>query len=112
MSLSAKVTAAVNKAFTSAGDLVKQGTLSTKAVSGYNFGTRETVSTTTSANVDVILQSTQKPSGEGFTTTAIMKSGVNISVYDTLTVGSKVYNIVDYTDNEFTIEAILTKETQ
>jgi hypothetical protein len=112
MSLSAKVTSAVDKAFTAAGDLVKKGTLSTKAVSSYDFASRQTVSTTSSTTVDVIIQSTQKPSGEGFTTTAIMKSGVNISVYDTLTVGSKVYNIVDYTDNEFTIEAILTKETQ
>jgi hypothetical protein len=41
-----------------------------------------------------------------------MKSGVDISVYDVLTVGSKVYNIIDYTDNNFTIEAILTKEAQ
>ena len=112
MSLSAKVTSAVNKAFTAAGDLVKQGTLSTKAVSTYDFGTRQTVSTITSQTVDVIIQSAQKPSGEGFTITALMKSGVDISVYDVLTVGSKVYNIIDYTDNNFTIEAILTKEAQ
>jgi hypothetical protein len=112
MSLSAKVTTAVNKAFTAAGDLVKQGTLSTKAVSNYDFGTRQTVSTITSQTVDVIIQSAQKPSGEGFTITALMKSGVDISVYDVLTVGSKVYNIIDYTDNNFTIEAILTKEAQ
>jgi len=110
MSLSAKVTSAVNKAFTAAGDLVKQGTLSTKAVSGYDFATRSTVSTSDSITVDVIIQSTQKPSGEGFTVTALMKSGVNISVYDTLTVETKSYNIVDYSDNGFTIEAILTKE--
>jgi len=112
MSLSAKVTTAVNKAFTAAGYLVKQGTLSTKAVSTYDFGTRQTVSTITSQTVDVIIQSAQKPSGEGFTITALMKSGVDISVYDVLTVGSKVYNIIDYTDNNFTIEAILTKEAQ
>ena len=112
MSLSAKVTTAVNKAFTAAGDLAKQGTLSTKAVSTYDFGTRQTVSTITSQTVDVIIQSAQKPSGEGFTITALMKSGVDISVYDVLTVGSKVYNIIDYTDNNFTIEAILTKEAQ
>ena len=110
MSLSAKVTNAVNKAFDSAGDLVKQGTLSTKAVSGYDFATRTTVSTTGSLAVEVIIQSTQKPSGDGFTVTAIMKSGINLSVYDTLTVSSKIYNIVDYSDNGFTIEAILVKE--
>jgi len=112
MSLSAKVTAAVNKAFSAAGDIVKQGTLSTKAVSSYDFASRQTVSTLSSQTVDVIIQSTKRPSGEGFTITAIMKSGVDISVYDILTVESKVYNIVDYTDNNFTIEAILTKEVQ
>jgi len=111
MSVSAKVTAAVNKAFAAAGDLVKQGTLSTKSVSSYDFSTRSTVSTTGSITVEVIIQSTQKPSGEGFTVTAIMRSGINISVYDTLTVDSKSYNIVDYSDNGFIIEAILTKET-
>ena len=110
MSLSAKVTAAVNKAFTKAGDLVKSGTLSSKAVSDYNFSTKTTVSTITNQTVDVIIQSTQKPSGEGFTITAIMKSGVDLSVYDTLTVDTKSYNIVDSSDNGYTIEAILTKE--
>jgi hypothetical protein len=112
MSLSAKVTAAVDKAFAAAGDIVKLGTLSTKLVSSYDFSSRQTVSTTSSQTVEVIIQSTQRPSGEGFTTTAIMKSGVDISVYDILIVGSKTYNIVDYTDNNFTIEAILTKEVQ
>jgi len=110
MSLSAKVTSAVNKAFTAAGDLVKEGTLSSKSVSGYNFASKSTISTTSSVTVDVIIQSTQKPSGDGFTVTAMMRSGVNLSVYDTLTVESKVYNIVDYSDNGFTIEAILVKE--
>jgi hypothetical protein len=110
MSLSAKVTAAVTKAFTAAGNLVKQGTLSSKSVSGYNFATKSTVSTTSSATVDVLIQSTQKPAGDGFTVTAIIKSGVNLSVYDTLTVASTIYNITDYSDNGFTIEAILVKE--
>jgi hypothetical protein len=110
MSLSAKVTTAVNKAFAAAGDLVKQGTLSSKSVSGYDFATRSTISTSGSIVVDVIIQSTQKPSGDGFTVTAMLRSGVNLSVYDTLTVNEKVYNIIDYSDNGFTIEAILVKE--
>lgn len=110
MALSTKLTAAVNKAFTAAGDLVKQGTLSSKVVSSYDFATRSTVSTSSSATVEVILQSTQKPSGDSFKVTAIMKSGINLSVYDTLTVDSKSYNIVDYNDNGFVIEAILAKE--
>jgi len=110
MSVSAKVTAAVDKAFAAAGDLVKQGTLSNKAVSSYDFTTRSTVSTTTSTTIDVIIQTTKKSSGEGFNVTALMKSGINISVYDTLTVDSKSYNIIDYSDNDFVIEAMLIKE--
>ena len=110
MSLSAKVTRAVNKAFSAAGDIVKTGTLSTKSVTSYNFATRSTVSTAATLAVGVIIQSTDKPSGEGFTIKALMKSGINISSYDTLTIGAKVFNIVDYVDNSFTIEAILTKE--
>lgn len=110
MSLTAKVNKAVDKAFAAAGDLVKTGTLSSKAVSSYDFGSRQTVSKTTKVTVQVIIQSTQKPSGEGFTRTAMMKSGIDLSVYDTLTVESKKYSITDYTDNGFVIEAILVKE--
>lgn len=110
MSLSAKMTSAVNKAFLAAGDIVKSGTLSTKTVSGYNFATRSTISTSATLIVDVIIQSTDKPYGEGFTIKALMKSGINLSSYDTLTVSGKVFNIIDYVDNNFTIEAMLTKE--
>jgi hypothetical protein len=110
MALSAKVTTAVSKAFAAAGDIVKTGTLSTKSVASYNFATRSTVSTTATLTVSVIIQSTDKPSGEGFTIKALMKSGINISSYDTLEVSSKSYNIIDYVDNGFTIEAMLTKE--
>lgn len=110
MSLNATVTAAVNKAFTALGDLVDSGTLSSKAVSGYDFGTGNTISTTSSQAVDVIVQSTKNKTGEGFIVSALMKSGVDLSVYDTLTVNSKTYNIIDFDDNGFIIEAIIVKE--
>lgn len=112
MSLSAKVSAAVNKAFAAAGDLVQQGTLSSKNVSSYDFASRSTISTSSTVTVEVIIQTAQRASGEGFTTTAIMKSGVDLSVYDTLTVGTKAYNIVDYSDNNFIIEAQLSREVK
>jgi len=41
-----------------------------------------------------------------------MKSGIDLSVYDTLTVGTKSYNIVDYSDNNFVIEAQLSREVK
>jgi len=110
MSLSAKVTSAVNKAFIKVGDLAQTATLSSKSVSGYDFANNGTLSTTSSSTVSVIIQSTQKPSGEGFTITAVMKSGVDLSAYDTITIGTTAYNIVDYSDNNFTVEAILVKE--
>jgi len=112
MSLSAKVNAAVNKAFTAAGDLVKTGTLSSKNVSAYDFASRSTVSTSSTTSVEVIIETARKGSGEGFITTALMKSGVDLSVYDTLTVGGKAYNIVDYSDNNFVIEAQLSREVK
>lgn len=110
MSLTSKVTAAVNKAFTSLGDLIDTGTLSSKAVSGYNFSTGSTVSTASSKTVDVIIQSTKNKSGEGFIVSALIKSGIDISVYDTLTIEDNVYNIIDFDDNGFIIEAIIVKE--
>lgn len=110
MSLKSKIRAAVNKAFSAVDDLVVTASLSTKNVSGYDFSARGVVSTSGTTSVEVIIQSTQKPSGDGFTTTALMKSGVDLSVYDTLTVGLINYNIVDYTDDGFVVTAILVRE--
>lgn len=110
MSLKAKIKAAVNKAFAAVDDLAVLASLSSRNVTDYDFSARGVVSTQSRATVEVIITSTQKPSGEGFTTTALMKSGVDLSVYDTLTVGSEVYNIVDYTDDNFVITAIIVKE--
>jgi len=110
MSLRTRVKAAVNKAFAAVDDLVVVATLSTKSVSSYDFATRGVVATTGTQQVEVIIISTQRPSGEGFSTTAIMKQGPDLSVYDTLTVGATIYNIVDYTDDEFTISASIVRE--
>lgn len=110
MSLRSKLRAAVNQAFSAVGDLVVTATLSSKDVSSYDFSARGTVSTSSTQTVDVIIQSIKKPSGDGFTVNALMKSGPDLSVYDTLTVGSTVYNIADYTDDEFVITAILVRE--
>lgn len=109
MSLSAKVTAAVDKAFTAANDLVKQGTLSNKKVSSYNFGTGSVESQSRSIPVEIIIYSSSRSSGGDYTYNAILKSGVDLSVYDTLTVEKKEYKIVDFTDNDFVIEVTLKK---
>lgn len=110
MSLKAKVKAAVNKAFTAADDLVVSGTLSSKSVTGYDFATRSTSSTTKSIPVKVILETVNRSGESAFNLQAIMKSGTNISLYDSLTVGTDVYNITSFADDSFVITLQLVKE--
>jgi hypothetical protein len=110
MSLKAKVNAAVDKAFAAIGDLAVSGTISNRTVGSYNFATGETVGTTISVAVTVFIQSTTKPSDGAFSSTALMKSNMSVDGYDTLTVGTTVYNITDYTDDGFVITMSLVRE--
>ena len=110
MSLKAKVSAAVDKAFAAIGDLAVSGTLSNKNAGSYDFATGQTVTTTTSKLVKVFLESTTKPSDGSFETKAMMKSNVVVDGYDTITIGTTVYNITDFTDDGFVITMKLTRE--
>jgi hypothetical protein len=110
MSLKAKINAAVDRAFTAIGDLAVSATISNKTVGSYNFATGETVGTTSSKTVKVFIQSTNKPSDGAFQSTALMKSNMSVDGYDTLTVGTTVYNITDHTDDGFVITLSLTRE--
>jgi len=112
MSLKAKVNAAVDKAFAAIGDLAVSGTLSNKNASEYDFATGITVSTTTSKTVKVFLQSTNKPSDGSFNTTALMKSDVKVDSYDTIMIGTTVYNITDFQDDSFVITLQLVREKE
>lgn len=107
---SAKITAAVDKAFVAMGDLVKSGTLSSKRVTGYDFSTQSTIGKPRSTAVKVIILDKKTSSGIGFTLQAIMKTGVDMTVYDTLTVDKVQYNITEYTDNGFVIEAVIVRD--
>jgi len=109
MSRRATVKSAVDKAFAAIGDLVVSATLSKKTVSGYNFATGVPVSVATSKSVKVFLESTTKPSGGKPSAKAMMKSGVSVSGYDTLTIGTDVYNISEVADDSFVITLSLTK---
>jgi len=109
MSLRSKISSAVDKAFAAAGDLVQTATLSNKTVQSYDFGSRSTTSNQSTSSVKVILLDKKNSQGT-ITTSAIMKSGVNLDVYDTLTIGNKVYRIVDSSDNDFAIEFTLVRE--
>jgi len=110
MSLKAKVSAAVDKAFAAIGDLAVSGTLSNKNASSYNFATGTTVSTTTSKTVTVFIESTDKASDGAFQSKALLKSNVKVDGYDTLTVGDTVYNITDFQDDGFVITLSMTRE--
>jgi len=111
MSLKAKLTSAVNNAFKAAGDLVETGTFSTKAVSGYDFSSGVTTSTSSSHTAKVIIYTKDKPANKPLSLKAVTKSGVNLSTYDTLTVSNVAYNITDTVDDGFAINLTVVRET-
>ena len=110
MSLRAKVKRAVDTAFSAVGDLAVNGTLSAREVTGYDFGSRGIVSKNSTKTLQVIILTTQKPSDGSYITSAMMKSGPDLSGYDTLTVGTTVYNVTDYSDDGFAITATIVRE--
>lgn len=109
MSMKAKVKAAVDKAFIAIGDLAVSATLSKNTSSGYDFATGAITTTTTTSKVKVVLELKTKPSGEASSAKAMMKSGTQIGGYDTLTIGTDVYEISEFTDDGFIISLSLTK---
>jgi len=109
MSMRAKVKAAVDKAFNAIGDLVVSATLSKNTSSGFDFASGSLTTTTSSIKVKVVLESTTKPTGESSSAKAMMKSGTAIGGYDTLTIGTDVYNISSFTDDGFVITLDLAK---
>jgi len=110
MSLKAKVSAAVDKAFAAIGDLAVSGTLSNKNADSYDFATGQTITTTTSKAVKVFIESTDKTSDGAFQSKALMKSNVVVDGYDTLTIGTTVYSVTDFQDDGFVITLSLTRE--
>lgn len=110
MSLRSKIIAGVDKAFAAIGDLAQPATISNRSVHTYDFSTGKTVGTTESQDVVVFLEASSKPSDGAFSRSAIMKSGLDIDGYDTLTTDGDVYNITDFTDDSFIITVQLTKE--
>jgi len=110
MSMKARVKAAVDKAFLAIGDLAVSATLSSNSSSGYDFASGSLTTTTTSKVVKVVLESKTKPTGDPTTAKAMMKSGTAIGGYDTLTIGTDVYNISEFTDDGFIINLSLGKE--
>jgi len=110
MSMVATLKNAVDTAFFKAGDLVKIGTLSDRSVTSYDFSTGKTVGVENTLEREVILFTKKLPNGSGWSIDGMMKSGVNIDAYDTLTVEGVVYNITNIEDDDFSINLYLSKE--
>jgi len=110
MSLRRTITNAVDKVFAACGDLVVLATLTSETVTDWDYTLREPVGVTQTKKIEVILEDTKKASGTDYTTSAIMRTGFDLSVYDTLTVNGRDYKIVDWKDNDFVIEATLKRK--
>jgi len=111
MSLKSKIKKAVDKAFKAIGDLAVEAILSNYDVGSYNFASGEVETNNfPDITVTVFLENTAKPSDGPFTTKALMKSTIAVDHYDTLTIGSQVYNITDFDDDGFVITLQLVKE--
>jgi len=110
MSLRTTIENAVDKAFAAVGDLVQTGTLSSKKVTGYDFTGGGAVSTSSTTKVEIIVTSTKRPLSESFETFGMLKSGLDVSIYDTLTINNKTYNIESYADDDFVITLVLVRE--
>jgi hypothetical protein len=108
MSLSATIKGAVDKAFAAAGDLVKTATLSNTTATSYDFAKGKTISTSKSETVSIIMLET-KSSSDGIKVTAILKSGVDLDVYDVITVDGVEYRMADYSDNGYSIDVTLLR---
>jgi hypothetical protein len=111
MSLKKTVQTAVNKAFNAAGDLKKFGTLKGPKVVDYDLSVGAVVSKpSASTQVEVIVTQSSKEDDSTTSYSAILKSGVNLSVYRTIEIDKKVYKLGTYTDNGFVIEINLMEE--
>jgi len=110
MSMKSTVTKAVDKAFSAVGDLAVKATLSNKSVTSYSFSTGQVASSVLTVPTKVIITTTSSSSRGSSKLLGIIKSGVSVDVYDTLTVGKVSYNIESHVDNGYTIELQLVKE--
>lgn len=111
MSLKRKLQSAVDKAFNAAGDLKVSGKLIGEKVSGYDLTLGEIVSTAAKTlTLEVILTESSKQDDSTTTYSAMIKSGVNLSVYKYLLVNSLQYKINSFEDNGYVITLSLSRE--
>lgn len=110
MSLSVRLKGAVDTAFSAAGTLARDGLLSTKAVTDYDFNACDVTSSTTTKTVKVIIFTETHPTTGAIILKALTKSGVDLGGYDTIKVDNVDYNITDTVDDGFTINLNIVRE--
>ena len=106
MSLKQKVINGVDKAFDKIKDLLTEATLTTRNVQGFNLAANQVVSSSAVTVRQVFIEQRIRRSAEGSfaSITAYMKSdGHDYTVYDTLTVGTKMYAVTSAVDNQFVV---------
>lgn len=111
MSLTRTIQSAVDKAFNAVGDLKKQAKFSGPKVSNYELSSGSVVEMPKKSTiVDIIIEGSSKSDDSTTTYRAIVKSGIDISVYKTVTIESVTYRITSYEDNDFIINLNLARE--
>ena len=102
---------AVDQAFEAAGDLVETGSFSREGVTGFDWSTSSLVKTDpASTSVNVIVYEERQGSEPTLAIKAIVKqSEWPGEIYDTLTVGSVTYDIVNYVTYKVVVLLDLTR---
>jgi len=117
MSYSNLIKKNVASAFKNIGDLGLDMAFNQSVVTGFDFGSNAPVKTSTTKTIKGIVIKTEKltsvSGGNTITSTIIINSEEidDISLYDTLTINSVVWNIISpITDNGYTIKLTATRE--
>lgn len=112
MSMSNRVSKAVDAAFRACGDLVKQVTLTPKEVTGFNNATQTVVSTSPDPIIvqGIPLKRQIADDGQVEVHFLFKAKEVPLNKYVTVTLGSEVFRIEKFDSNNFSVEVIAKKE--
>jgi len=115
MSLRKKIEQAVDKAFTTVGDIAEEITLKAKTEGSYNFATGQASATTTETTIDAIVMSVeQKPDAEEILAPrkevyVKEKELTNPALYDTIVINEVNHTIINFTHQPGLITLLVTE---
>lgn len=111
MSMTNRVSKAVDDAFRACGDLVKQVTLATKDVTGFNNATQTVVSSSTTVTASAIPIKRQIADDGQIELHLLFKAKeLPLNKYVTVTLGTEVFRIESFDSNNFSVEVIAKRE--